>query len=180
MLVTDQASILMLARPHIKHLDVGHIILLRNSHTFFIARPDTILGSCPVSPTSTIPGSQRRNNHISFFPSIKARGTTTIPFLCDARFLPINLGAILFTGKKVHVPKSLSLLSPTSLPCNPLPCLGAAGAERHCSDVRAPGAKVWRLSCRLYTLDFRSSCWRLDKTGDAVLAVVIARFSQYV
>ena len=63
----------MLARPHIKHLDVGHIILLRNSHTFFIARPDTILGSCPVSPTSTIPGSQRRNNHISFFPSIKAR-----------------------------------------------------------------------------------------------------------
>ena len=135
MLVTDQASILMLARPHIKHLDVGHIILLRNSHTFFIARPDTILGPCPVPPTSTTLVAKGGTTIFHSFPQLR-HGTTTIPFLCDARFLPINLGAILFTGKKVHVPKSLSLLSPTSLPSNPLPCLGAAGAERHCSRSR--------------------------------------------
>ena len=89
----------MLARPHIKHLDVGHIILLRNSHTFFIARPDTILGPCPVPPTSTTLVAKGGTTIFHSFPQLR-HGTTTIPFLCDARFLPINLGAILFTGKK--------------------------------------------------------------------------------
>ena len=110
------------------------------------------------------------------FPQLR-HGTSTIPFLCDAGFLPINLGAIFLLAKKSTC---------TQIPLSAQPDLASmqslslAWAQRARNViVHAPGEKVWRLSCRLY-IRFEIILWRLDKTVDAVLEVVIARFSQCV
>ena len=137
----------------------GHILNIlmfwSEIHTHFSSHDQTQSWAlAPCGPCLPESGSKGRN-HISFFPSIKARNFYHPLFMRCRISSHKSWRNLIYWQKKVHVPKSLSLLSPTSLPCNPSPLLGRSGRGTSLFTLQAKKSGGFLADS---TLDLRSSC----------------------